>query len=420
MLTDDTVLHLYTGKEFKQMRKLIPVMFSVLLLTGLPGCDGGSGPAAPGTPSPGGLDLDDEYGGLTMYDEYPAFGEPELFDDEVLAEDLEYLDEYEDDPEVSGIRYRHGTRFYTLRINWGRLMRAGSEDGGGCRDQEIAYGWNGSLSVERGAILLKKTILFESGDYIHERTDRRLLEWDSVTGPSFDGVLVQIVDPPAPPSGGTANEVIPPDHLPNKVTFKTPLYTRTFTIDELVRISEMIPIDRCGVAVSFNGALVPNRPCPRGFLAGIWKPVDPDTVPEPPGPPDSLYAALDDSTRDGREIRGHFYGNWIQANGTLAGHLRGVYGVNSDGRQVFFGKYIDLSGRFRGILRGTYGSMSMAIYADTAGYFRGEWINRRGTATGHLDGHWVSHPSWERGMFHGRWWTDCPYEPQDPGVASLN
>ena len=167
----------------------------------------------------------------------------------------------------------------------GRLIRAGTNDSTGCRDQEIAYLWNGALSVERGAILLKRTIQFDMGDFIHKRTDRRTLEWTSTTGPHYDGLLVQIIDPPPSRPDSTGNRDRPPDYEPNRVTFKTPLYSRTFTMDELLRISEVIPVDRCGVAVSFNGFLVPNRPCPKGFLAGIWKPVPQDTIPEPPTPP---------------------------------------------------------------------------------------------------------------------------------------
>jgi hypothetical protein len=408
------VLSFIYEKGAKQMRKLTPIFFSLLLLAGLLGCGDGSGPATPGTSSPDGLDLDDEYGGLTLGDEYPAFGEPELFDDGLLTEDPEYLDDYENDPDVTGLKNRQGAHIYTLRINWGRLMRAGSEDSTGCRDQEIVYGWNGGLSVDRGAILLKRTIQFDLGDYIHKRDDRRTLEWSSTTGPHYDGVLVQIIDPPVSRPDSTENGDRPPEYEPNRVTFRTPLYSRTFTMDELFRISEVVPIDRCGVAVSFNGFLVPDKPCPKGFLAGVWKPAPDDSIPEPPNPPDSLYFAADDTTGGGRDIRGHFYGNWIQANGMLAGHLRGVYGVNSEGRQVFFGKYIDLTGRFKGILRGTYGAMSEAVYADTAGLFSGEWINRHGNVSGHLNGHWVSNPDWRRGMFHGKWWTDCPNEPADP------
>ncbi len=386
------------------MRRLLPALLSILLLAGFYGCDGGSGPTTPGIPDAGGIDLNDELGGLTFEDELPAFGEPSMFAEEVLAEDVDYIDDMEDSPEVAGLRNRRGARFYTLRINWGRLVRpADSVD---CAAVEIVYEWDGSLKVDRGAIILKKTILFDQEDYIHERTDRRVLEWTSKTSPHHDGVLVQIIDPPArPDSAGNG-----PELEPNRVTFTTPQYSRTFSIDELVRISEMVPVNRCGIAVSFNGFLEPERPCPRGFLAGIWKPVQPDTT--APVPPDTTNFAAADSTDRG-EIRGHFYGNWIQSNGLPAGHLKGIYGVDSQGRHVFFGKYISLSGQCKGVLRGTYGAISAAPFGDTAGYFSGEWVNRYRSVTGHLKGHWIVGPNNARGMFHGRWNTDCPGLPPD-------
>ncbi len=386
------------------MRKLIPLFFSALLVCAFLGCDSDSGPTTPDTTAPGGIDLDAEFGGLTFEDELPAFGEPSMFADDLLAEDDLFDDLMDEDPEVSRLRNRSGSRIFALRINWGRLIRTGDRDSSGCRYQEIIYNWDGSLRVDRGAIILKRTINFEAGDYIHERENCRMLEWTSKTSPHYDGILVEIVDPAAQrpdstdASGGT-------ELSPNQVTFTTPQYSRTFSVEELVRISEVVPINRCGIAVSFNGFLEPPyAPCPRGFLAGIWKPVSPESTPP-------------DTVRGGKEIRGFFYGNWIQANGMLAGHLRGVYGVNSNGRRVFFGKYIDLSGNFRGILVGTYGAMSYAPYADTAGWFKGEWYSRTRRASGYLMGHWVTGPYFAPGMFYGRWGTYCPDEPPDPGLA---
>lgn len=401
------------------MRKLIPLFFSALLVCAFLGCDGGSGPTTPDTTDPGGIDLDAEFGGLTFDDELPAFGEPSMFADELLAEDDLFDDLMDEDPEVSRLRNRNGSRVFALRINWGRLIRAGDGDSSGCRFQEIIYNWDGSLRIDRGAIILKRTINFEVRDYIHEREDCRLLEWTSKTGPHYDGILVEIVDPPAQRADSTDGSG-GPEQAPNRVTFTTPQYSRTFSVEELVRISEVVPVNRCGIAVSFNGFLEPpSAPCPKGFLAGIWKPVSSDSKPpEPPSPPpDSVRYAAADTVRGGKEVRGFFYGNWIQANGMLAGHLRGVYGINSNGRRVFFGKYIDLSGNFRGILVGTYGAMSYAPYADTAGWFKGEWFGRTRRVSGYLMGHWVTGPYFAPGMFYGRWGTYCPDEPPDPGLA---
>jgi hypothetical protein len=389
------------------MRSVIPILLSALLVAGIAGC-GSSGPTTPGTTVAGGVDLDDEYGGFTFEDELPAFGEPSLFADQLLAEDGDYEDAFADDTTVVGFRGNHGSRIFTLRICWGRLMRLGDADSLGCGDREMLYDWDGALSIDRGAIILKRTILFDPEDYIHVREDRRTLEWTSKTSPHYDGILVQIIDPPAP--GRDSTEVgAGPGIAPNRVTFRTPLYSRTFSMDELAAISEVIPINRCGIMVSFDGFAEPSGLCPHGFLAGIWRHAPPDTtVPQPPVPPDTTFnfAAVDTVTRS-PEVRGYFYGNWIQANGALAGRLRGVYGINSQGRRVFFGKYIDLSGHFKGILRGTYGSMSMGPFMETAGYFDGDWINERRTVHGHLGGNWVAGTSDAPGTFRGKWRTDC-------------
>ncbi len=396
------------------MRTLTPILFSALLVAAIIGCDGGSGPTTPGLLPGGEVDLDGEYGGLTFEDELPAFGEPSLFADELLAEDADYQDDFNADPTVARWRGDGGSHVYTLRICWGRLIRLGQDDSTRCGDREMIYDWDGSLSVDRGAIILKRTILFDPEDYIHERVDRRTLEWTSKTSPHYDGILVEIIDPPTPSPDSNWTGA-GPRVAPNRVTFKTPQYSRTFSMDELVSISEVIPVNRCGISVSFDGFLEPSGVCPRGFLAGIWKPVPPDSEPpQPPVPPDTFYTATVDTVTPYPSVHGEFYGNWIQANGTLAGHLRGVYGVNSQGRRVFFGKYIDLSGRFKGILRGSYGAMSFGPYLDTAGWFAGEWIDNRRVVHGHLGGTWVIGTSNAPGTFHGKWRTDCrDYRPDD-------
>jgi hypothetical protein len=378
------------------MRRIFPVFISIFFLAVFFGCNGGSGPITPGIPLADGPDLDDEYGGYGFTSELPAFGSPELFGQDVLEEDSPYEDELEDDPDVNEIARRPNARMYMLRIEWGKLVRTRDDESAPCRD--VPIDWSGQLRLDRGAILLKRLIQFDQEDYIHRRTDRRTLEWTSFTQPHFDGILVKIID--APPARGDSTDTRPPG--PNHLVFRSGPYSHSFTTDELERLDVMIPIDRCGNAVSFTGFRIEPAPCPHGFLAGIWKPVPADTI-----PPDTSFATVADTVNNGRKIRGHFYGNWIQANGMLAGHLRGVYGVDSSGRQVFFGKYIDLSGNFKGILRGTYGAMSMGPFADTAGYFDGEWIDENRTARGRLRGHWVAPHNTPRGFFHGRWGTHC-------------
>jgi len=383
------------------MRRILPVLTSILFLAVVFGCDGGSTPVTPGVPVTQGPDLDDEYGGYDFTDELPAFGDPGLFGQDVLAEDTPYEDDYENDPGVAEMADRPNARTYMLRIEWGQVAGGPYDRNGQCR--EISIDWTGRLALDRGAIVLKRVIQFDQEDYIHERTDRRILDWTSFTGRHFDGILVRIID--APPASADSTDTDPPE--PNHLVFRSGPFSRTFTTDELDGLDLLVPVDRCGNGISFKGFRVGHEPCPHGFLAGVWMPAPSDTM-----PPDSSFAAAADTVEDGKEIRGHFYGNWIQSNGMLAGHLKGVYGLDSSGRQVFFGKYIDLSGNFKGILKGTYGSMSMGPFLDTAGYFIGEWIDENEINRGRLRGHWVAPHNTPRGFFHGEWGTHCHREPR--------
>ena len=383
------------------MRGILTVLTSILLLAAVFGCDGGTGPVTPGAPVTQEPDLDDEYGGYDFTNELPAFGDPGLFGQDVLAQDTPYDDPFENDPTVTEIAKRPNARAYMVRIEWGRI--AGGPYNRNVQCRELSIDWTGRLAVDRGAIVLERVIQFDPEDYIHERTDRRILDWTSFTLEHFDGILVKIID--EPPASTDSTNTDPPE--PNHLVFRTGPCSRTFTTDELDGLDLLVPVDRCGNGISFKGFRIDHEPCPHGFLGGVWESVPRDTM-----PPDSSFAAFAGAVDEGKDIRGHFHGNWIQSNGALAGHLKGVYGVDSAGRQVFFGKYIDLSGNFKGILRGEYGSMSMGPFLDTAGYFTGEWIGEGEIIRGRLRGHWVAPHNTPGGFFHGEWGTHCYRGPR--------
>ena len=106
--------------------------------------------------------------------------------------------------------------------------------------------------------------------------------------------------------------------------------------------------------------------CPHGFLKGHWKPFKPGAK------------------------AGKFKGKWVNAKGTVHGHLKGIYGVNKMGHGVFFGKYIGLKGKFKGLLAGRYGK----------GFLRGRWIDKSGVR-GKLRGVYA------KGVFKGRYVQFC-------------
>jgi hypothetical protein len=329
------------------------------------------------------VDLDDEYGGYNFGDESPAFADPYLATTYGPEADVEYIDPMEDDPAVTRARLRErelrrAHRY--LLITWGNLRADTTID--------FVTDWSGSLSVENGVVLLKRTIAFDARDEILPRTSRDLLEWVSYTRPHFDGIVVAL-------HGLCRRDTMPDDngfthgdtaHAPLEVTFATEPLTVTFTEDELANLHRVIPVDDHGNAVAFNTVVVMPQPCPSGFLAGQWRNVE-----DRPG--------------------GVFRGKWISHNGLHMGYLRGVYGPNSRGEKVFFGKWINHGGQFHGLLKGRYG----AFGDRPRGWFEGVWFNRARRQMGGLKGEWrvgdnittVDNAS-RGGYFRGVWAQRCP------------
>ncbi|MDH3198147.1 MAG: hypothetical protein OEO21_07885 [Candidatus Krumholzibacteria bacterium] len=329
------------------------------------------------------VDFDDEYGGFNFGDESPAFADPYLATTYGPEADVAYIDPMEDDPAVTRARLRErelqrAHRY--LMITWGSLRA----------DSTINFvtDWSGSLSVENGVVLLKRTIAFDARDEILPRTSRDLLEWVSYTRPHFDGIVVALhklahKDTMPDDNGFARGDTA---HAPLQVTFATEPLTVTFTEDELANLHRVIRVDDHGNAVAFNTVAVMPQPCPSGFLAGQWRDVE-----DRPG--------------------GAFRGKWISHNGLHMGYLRGVYGPNSRGEKVFFGKWINHGGQFYGLLKGRYG----AFGDRPGGWFEGVWFNRARHAMGGLKGEWrvgddittVDNAS-RGGYFRGVWAQRCP------------
>ena len=138
-----------------------------------------------------------------------------------------------------------------------------------------------------------------------------------------------------------------------------------------VQVADLVIPEEPGLD-SFTGVLPQDNGkkkvplCPHGFLKGQWKPF-----------------------KQGAKA-GKFFGKWVNAKGTVHGHLKGFYGRNKLGHGVFFGKYIGLKGKFRGLLAGRYGK----------GFFRGRWLDKSGVR-GRLGGVYA------KGEFKGRWVEHC-------------
>lgn len=308
--------------------------------------------------------LEDEFGGYRVTDEAPGFGDPEILDE--FGEDQDVPDLLSQDPQfASGIKDSIAD-VYFLRITWGMLQ--------GDSSAVNVIDWSGSATINKGVLVLLRTIRFESSDFIHRpRPDRRTLEWTSYTRPDFDGICIAIVVPPN--DTNTAE---------GQFTFATAPFTQTFSFSELESINVVYPVDEYGNEISFVGHKKQLIPCGGGFLEGRWVTNGPN--------------------------QGKFSGKWINAEGTLNGHLKGHWGIRKNGEKVFFGKYISTGGEFRGLLKGRWGYGE----DEAKGWFFGYWYDRHHRAGGTLKGHWVAGNEVNRkGFFHGGWKRLCPYAPPE-------
>jgi len=320
---------------------------------------------------PQSIDLDDAFGGFNTADEAPAFNDAMLTADYGPSSTATYDDPMASDEDVVAEERRPQRQRY-LMITWGNLEADSTV--------EDVTDWAGSLTVENGAVLLKRTIRFEGNDEILPRVSRDLLEWNSLTRPHYDGILVKLHKfMPRDSTGDDSTRVDAPDMPQLAVTFSTGPLTVTINEEDLVDLHRIVVVDDAGNAVAFNTISIEPSDCGGGFLSGQWK-----NVSDRPG--------------------GNFRGKWISHNGAHMGYLRGVYGPNSRDEKVFFGKWIEENGHFMGLLRGRYGSFE----DRPGGWFAGSWFNANLRAKGGLRGAWNTSDDIDGGgQFRGQWRRAC-------------
>ncbi|HEX9640503.1 MAG TPA: hypothetical protein VGB13_04245 [Candidatus Krumholzibacteria bacterium] len=318
------------------------------------------------------IDLDLEYGGLSYTNESLAFGD-ELLKAEAELEDSRAADEDEGDDLAQAdpdLRHPDAVRIY-LRAMWGRLDGRPEGDSERNSDAYERVDWGGTLSVDNGVIMLKKTILFEPPtDYRLPRDDRQVLGWASMTGPHMDGVLVCIAARP-----NDAGE------LEGSVSFQTGPLSVRFALADLEGLDEVLETEIEGNSVSFVAFTERPRVCPQGFLGGYWQ-----------------------SRVDDEHGGGWFRGRVMVESGRLRGYVAGRFGVNEAGEHVFHGKFINRDGQILGLLRGHYEPSGDAV---GMGSFAGHWANRNGDHVGVLAGRYSSIPDRGAGFFHGMWKEIC-------------
>lgn len=335
--------------------------------------------------SPDDGSIAEEFDGFLPTNESAAFGDPSVA---ALGEDTVYNDLLTEDPSVDSIINNNHTGVYAVRIIWGSPEF----------DSTISEitDWTGSLSVNHGAVVLRRLIRFEfPQDYIKPRYDRKLVEWVSKTTVHNDGIFVNVYNPPS------ATDDI------KTITFTTGPFTRTFEIGDLEKMDTVFYLDDSVNAVAIHALKIYPHGCPKGFLEGRWG---------------------KDSTG-----QGIFYGRWMSQHGWLMGHLRGRWGkevVNSTDTtilRVFYGKYIDVTGQFKGLLRGIYIShptVSVNAECPPHGRFFGYFYDANRNILGVLKGHYLMVPSIDNrkmGYFGGRWKAFCPRsQHENDGIDEIN
>ncbi|MFQ5863793.1 MAG: hypothetical protein ACE5IW_01030 [bacterium] len=300
------------------------------------------------------LSLDKDFGGFDTSDEPVGFGEPDMVDD--FPEDAGVADAFSAEPATVEALNSDTIKVFFLRITWGLLE--------GDSTATDVIDWSGSAEINKGTLVLLKTIRFERNDSILlPRESRRKIDFTSITTTHFDGIAIAIID----------NDTTQED-IEGTLTLTAGSYSNVLNFSDLDSLELVESIGSGDYEVSIISRSKEVVPFAGGFLAGHWVKT--------------------------RLHGGIFRGRWINSLGTNAGHLKGIWGINEQGKRVFFGKWISLSGQFRGLLAGEWEYRQ----GENGGVFRGRWVNRALTTAGTLKGHFkTGRPGDRRGFFHGRW-----------------
>lgn len=368
------------------LRKLLLPVLAIALLWAVGCSDNATSPDDTQT-----FDLNAKFGGFTATSESPGFGDSDLLGE--ASEEEDFDDPLLLTPAVDSLIADPDAGFFHFRVVWGRLTYDSTVT-------EVTD-WSGSLTISRGAEIVRRLIRFEEGqDYVLERTDPKVIEWVSATTVHHDGIAVDMFVPRPVPTFDTT-EVPVVDTLgdttwntvvdtvypaPATIAFETGPYSHEFTLGDLVALDTVIYLDDSN-AVAFHAFKLERVPCARGFLSGQW------------GTNDS-----------GQNV---FRGMWMSRHGFIDGWLQGRYGKDDNGRRVFFGKWIDRSGNFEGLLQGTYNfhpnhNARPNAFSHAGGWFKGTIHDADEMEIGVLKGrfHGPDHPN-KAGFFQGLWRLYC-------------
>jgi len=365
--------------------------------------DDGDNPAETsmtGTDNYEGMDFALPYGGLTVSDENEAFNDESLqtmmyaedgeeYDDPISADEVQELEDQGNQPGDPNDPNR--PRFTFLRLRWG--MVTGPEDTLNVPVPPCDItDWSGEIRADRGIVRVRRVIRFERPEdhIVRPRQNPQTVEFVSHTTCHFDGLLLQIIERPG--------DYDPDNTEPNRLHINAGPYTGVYEMEALAGFNEIIEVDDQGNLMQLNGFNLSDLAyCPKGFLAGRYRPV-----------PEDGSELITGSEEPGTHI-GRMAGVYTDLTGRIKGFMRGGYGLDADGNRVFFAKYIGRRGGFRGLISGTW---EPAEDERNLHSFEGRWVSASGNIDGLLGGMAHSIEDIPGGFYEGRWTAICDDEAE--------
>jgi hypothetical protein len=303
--------------------------------------------------------LDAPNAGLNVAsDESPAFDDPAM---QALASmDLMIPQTVEPatDPTVAAAA-QQGAKAYRIVLLWGHLPTP--HDAMDTDAEPQLENWSGKISVDAGAIGMKRTIAFDPNDHVDgPRTDVTSITFTSHTLPYVDGMLLRVVIP----QGGTPT-----------LHFATSALTTDIDLSQLAaKVGGVQRLSDDVEGLAWVG--YPEDGCTHGFVHGRFVKNH------------ARFGAIRGIVSDG--------------DGERLGHLRGLWGhAPKRDADVWFAKYIDAAGHAKGLAFGKYDD----------GAFTGAWAAKDETDidVGHVEGFYSdgNDKADGRGVWLGRWSEKC-------------
>jgi len=288
---------------------------------------------------------------------------------------------------------------YFLRMRWGQIYKDRHELDS--EDREISdlrwMNWSGSLAASSGNLTLVKTILFERNgkdapgpDSVHERTNRKVIAFDSYTKPHYDGMLVKY-------QHCLRDAVTPTDTMPvpidETITFSAPgllptPFSKTFSLAELEKLDKIYEdVDTNHDSFQIQSLKRGDR-CEdgKGTIKGVWF--------------------------KNNERFGQIKGRVVSAGGDPVGHIKGFFSkADEAGVHKIAAKFISHHGKFKGILIGT----------GKDGSFTADILSKDRVKVGTVTGRYMDSDSRRKGTFSAIYELVCavhPVTPIDPVVPT--